>query len=1297
MSTAEHGTGLEETIDEIYDENGFNIWTRDARGIITRQFFDEATGAVRQIIDDADPAKLANPPAGWVVPSFGGTHAVTDVVNDRLGRAVRRIGPEHSAAIDEEGATGPCTASRVSAKLVRTVEYTVYLCPRHQTWRGQGYVSGFGSPEESWQLLGPVQIEQRNATGDAIDVIEAAPSCECGPLSVATFGELDPHSKLPKREHWTAWEQILRDLWAREIGRRSYLQIPSSGLGFQNEHYYETATGYDSLNRVIRAMSRDGTITRTVFNPTSDPAEMWIGTDDTGATVSDPGNGGADGNNMKLVAAHEYDDGNAGGNRNLTKTTRPVNDTAANDREVDTAYDWRNRPVEVRTNDGTTLFITTTAYDNLHNAISQTGYHTSTANANRISFAETSFDARQRPYEEKTHGVDPANGNLTNALTAGTWYDEDDNLIQETTAGQTGATKTDYDGLNLPVTTYQVVPGTPPAGAAANDVSDDIVVEQIESTFDQASNLIATTTRQRLADATGKGPLGEETGDQPRARVSSMAFYRDAIRRHRFEANYGTNGEAAFERPAAPPEATELVLVTETRYDQAGRAHEMIAPDGVVERKEFDTLGQTTRQIEACGTGEQRTQQFRWHPSGPMEFLILENPDTGQQVTQWFFGSSLDDSEVARNDVVIGKQYPTGESSRFTLNRQGEYQSETQPNGTTHQYDRNKLGQIIHDRVTALGADIDDSVLRVSTTFNNRGIEETITTYDNATVGSGAIVNQMKKEYDAFNQMISDAQEHDGAVDANTPEVTYSFSDGSNNTLRKTSVSTPAGHKVNYDYGAANSIADAFNRPASLKVDGETGNLVEYEFIGLVLNSKIKYPTPDTELNTSYDRFARIIDMPWTNAARTTTHAHIQYGYDAASRRTWRKDLTPHADDQHDRAYTYDALSQVKSAEVGALNLNESGISGVPEQSESWTYDETGNWLAYEKDEDGTTSIDQSRRHNESNQITVIDGNGSSINHDLNGNTTLLPTGDDLQDTPNKLKWNPWNMLVEVRDSSDDSLINAYQYDGRFRRTTVTESDGTITHAYYNDQWRQVEEREGTSADPAKVHYWGALNRWELVRRDRDANENGTLDESFYCIKDAMDPIAVLDSSGTIQERFEYTAFGTASFFGVNFGARNGSSIDWCFLFHGEFRDLDTEMYNYGFRYFDPTTGRWTKRDPVGELGESNLYRLVCNDPMKLLDFLGNTPEDLTNPEFVIITYYATVTWELAYDEASGICGPCPQTVGPATSDGHHTEIEALVDAESKLVVPDGCRKSGHEIKILELYGIFREKGPIPA
>ena len=150
------------------------------------------------------------------------------------------------------------------------------------------------------------------------DSISAIPTCNCGPLSEGSFGELDSHTNLPKREHWSAWEHTLRDLWNREIGRRSYFEIPGSGIGFQNENYYETATGYDSMNRVNRSVGRDGTITRMVFDPPGDIAEIWIGTDDSGASASDPGNGGLNGNNLKPVELKEYDGNVAGGNRNLT-------------------------------------------------------------------------------------------------------------------------------------------------------------------------------------------------------------------------------------------------------------------------------------------------------------------------------------------------------------------------------------------------------------------------------------------------------------------------------------------------------------------------------------------------------------------------------------------------------------------------------------------------------------------------------------------------------------------------------------------------------------------------------------------------------------------------------------------------------------------------------------------------------------------------------------------------------------------------------------------------------------------
>jgi RHS repeat-associated protein len=45
-------------------------------------------------------------------------------------------------------------------------------------------------------------------------------------------------------------------------------------------------------------------------------------------------------------------------------------------------------------------------------------------------------------------------------------------------------------------------------------------------------------------------------------------------------------------------------------------------------------------------------------------------------------------------------------------------------------------------------------------------------------------------------------------------------------------------------------------------------------------------------------------------------------------------------------------------------------------------------------------------------------------------------------------------------------------------------------------------------------------------------------------------------------------------------------------------------MY-YGYRFYDPETGRWPSRDPIEENGGINLYSFVGNDGVNLVDFLG--------------------------------------------------------------------------------------------
>jgi len=43
----------------------------------------------------------------------------------------------------------------------------------------------------------------------------------------------------------------------------------------------------------------------------------------------------------------------------------------------------------------------------------------------------------------------------------------------------------------------------------------------------------------------------------------------------------------------------------------------------------------------------------------------------------------------------------------------------------------------------------------------------------------------------------------------------------------------------------------------------------------------------------------------------------------------------------------------------------------------------------------------------------------------------------------------------------------------------------------------------------------------------------------------------------------------------------------------------------YGYRYYDPVTGRWPSRDPIEEQGGVNLYAFVGNDGVGRIDVLG--------------------------------------------------------------------------------------------
>jgi RHS repeat-associated protein len=199
------------------------------------------------------------------------------------------------------------------------------------------------------------------------------------------------------------------------------------------------------------------------------------------------------------------------------------------------------------------------------------------------------------------------------------------------------------------------------------------------------------------------------------------------------------------------------------------------------------------------------------------------------------------------------------------------------------------------------------------------------------------------------------------------------------------------------------------------------------------------------------------------------------------------------------------------------------------------------------------------------------------------------------------LKWDAWNRLVQVMHSS--TVIQTNAYDGQSRR--ITSSDGINTvHYYYDQSWRAVEEYLNSDSSPTCRYLWGLRSRWDLAKRER--NDSGSLNEKRYVLYDAMDPVAICDEDGDITQRFEYSPFGETAFLNEDFSP-DTTPADWNWLFHGEFRDRDTGYYNYGYRYYNPTTGRWINKDPIGEEGGLNLYGFVGNDGIMGHDLFGMT------------------------------------------------------------------------------------------
>ena len=104
---------------------------------------------------------------------------------------------------------------------------------------------------------------------------------------------------------------------------------------------------------------------------------------------------------------------------------------------------------------------------------------------------------------------------------------------------------------------------------------------------------------------------------------------------------------------------------------------------------------------------------------------------------------------------------------------------------------------------------------------------------------------------------------------------------------------------------------------------------------------------------------------------------------------------------------------------------------------------------------------------------------------------------------------------------------------------------------------------------------------------------------------------ALTDASGTITERYAYSAYGQPVFFDGSGTVISASAENNRYCYTGREWDEYLGLYHYRARMYDPVSGRFLSRDPIGfRMPNLGLYTFGLSGPLKRLDPYGFGPND---------------------------------------------------------------------------------------
>lgn len=650
-------------------------------------------------------------------------------------------------------------------------------------------------------------------------------------------------------------------------------------------------------------------------------------------------------------------------------------------------------------------------------------------------------------------------------------------------------------------------------------------------------------------------------------------------------------GQAAFTRDAQGRVAgvTDFNGHT-TLYDytggcSCGKPGKLINPDGTFRLFDYNSLGQTTREVNELG------QETLWYFDDAGRLLWMRDAETNY--TRYLYRGALKIAEID----------PLNRTNWFGYDDANRLIAQTNALGgvVRFEYDKGTNRTAVIDPVGNVTRFYYDAANRLSHQVDPWGRTNRFG-YDAAGNRTEAVDRNGRKRtfgYDAQNRRTNELWWEGGSLvrtiefgfnalgvmtNANDPASRLAFDFDALNRLERATQSGVAGmmdFTLTYGYdGVANvvsvadnwgvQVASAYNARnqltqrvwqggglpgASLHFDydaaGNRTNILRYaDAAGTVLVSQSRYGFSPLGLITN------ILHASGAGAAQAEYH----YQRNAAQEITQRVLGGQTAD------YGYDSTGQLTNALYSA---------GQPD--EGYHFDANGNRIG------GGYVVTTN------NQIVADSTN--TYSYDFEG--SLAGRSNTVTHATTAYRYDHRNRLVSVVDKDAGGTVTQtveFNYDALNRRLAKS-VNGTVTRFLLNQEniWADA---NGAGAITARYLLGNRID--EMLARYRPG------EAVVWYLTDNLGTVRDLaDSTGAIVNHVSYDSFGRIL-------AQLAPAVGDRFLFTGREWDGEIGLLFYRARYYNPTLARFMSQDPMAlDAGDNNLYRYVLNNPLGARDPSG--------------------------------------------------------------------------------------------